>query len=159
MEERIFLGGGCFWGVQHYLNQIEGVISTSVGFMGGITKNPTYHEVCTKNTGHIEVVEVVYDANRVTEETILKMFFEIHDPTTFNRQGPDVGVQYRSVIFYTTEKQKIVALNLIDILNQKFKVVTQVLEAVEYFQAESYHQDYYLKNGKEPYCHFYVKKF
>ena len=122
--------------------------------------NPTYKDVCTKNTGHAEAVRIVFDPSKVSYETLAKRFFEIHDPEQANGQGPDIGNQYRSEIFYTTPAQKETALKLIDILNKKgYHVVTKVTPASEFWKAEEYHQGYYDKNGKEPYCHRYTKRF
>jgi len=159
IEVAIF-AGGCFWGVEHLLQQRKGVISVTNGYTGGTTENPSYAEVCEGNTGHVEAVEVIYDASQVDYETLAKLFFEIHDPTQTDRQGPDIGEQYRSEIFYKNEKQKEVAEKLIKTLKAKgYKVVTKVAEAKKFWPAEAYHQDYYLRKGSQPYCHWYVKRF
>jgi peptide methionine sulfoxide reductase msrA/msrB len=153
-NEKAYFAGGCFWGVEHYFQNVPGVISTSVGYMGGTTKNPTYQEVSYKNTGHAETVEVTFDSSKVDFETLAKLFFEIHDPTQTNRQGPDIGSQYRSEIFYQNEEQKIVAQKLIRLLKEKgLEVVTKLTPAKEFWQAETYHQRYYQKTGGTPYCH------
>lgn len=158
--EKAYFAGGCFWGTEYLLEQVEGVISTRVGYMGGKTRNPTYKEVCYENTGHAEAVEVVFDPTKTDYEKLARYFFEIHDPTQLNRQGPDVGDQYRSAVFYVDETQKQIAEKLIKILKDKgYKVVTEVTKAGEFFEAEKYHQDYYNYTGKEPYCHFYQKRF
>ena len=158
--EKVYVAGGCFWGVEHYMRQLLGVVSTSVGYMGGQLSNPTYQDVCSKTSGHAEVVEVVYDASVVQVEDVIKLFFEIHDPGQLNRQGPDRGDQYRSEIFYTTEAQEKTARALIDVLKDAgHEVVTLVSQAGDYWKAEGYHQSYYEKNGQERYCHRRTKKF
>lgn len=156
----VYFASGCFWGTEHMLKDIPGVISTKVGYIGGKTKNPTYKQVCTGLTGHAEALELVYNADKVSFEKLAKLFFETHDPTQLNRQGPDVGNQYRSAVFYTDENQKLVVLKLMDVLKSKgYKVVTEVEKASVFYEAEEYHQDYYEKTGKQPYCHFYTKRF
>ena len=158
--EKAYFAGGCFWGVEYLFQKQKGVVSTRVGYMGGHTTNPTYEEVCTGTTGHVETVEVVFDPAVTDYETLAKFFFEIHDPTQRNGQGPDVGEQYRSVVFYTDEKQKKIAEKLIGILRQKgYDVATQVRPAGQFWEAERYHQDYYRRTGKAPYCHFWQKRF
>lgn len=158
--ETAYFAGGCFWGVEHLLQSQPGVISAKSGYMGGRTDNPSYKDVCYKSTGHAETVEVVFDPTKTNYETLAKYFFEIHDPTQVDRQGPDVGDQYRSVVFYTSDAQKATTEKLIGILKDKgYKVVTQVVPAGKFWVAEDYHQDYYDANGKEPYCHFWTKKF
>ena len=158
--ETVFFGGGCFWGTEYHMKEAAGVISTSVGFTGGSIKNPSYKEVCTGETGHAEVVEVIYDPKKANYEELAKLWFEIHDFTQVDRQGPDRGEQYRTEIFYTTEKQKEISLKLIEILKSKgYDVITPVTKATEYYLAENYHQDYYSKNGSTPYCHIYKKIF
>ncbi len=142
--QKAYFAGGCFWGTEHLLKEIPGVISTRVGYMGGHTKNPTYQEVCEGKTGHAETVEIVFDPSKTDYETLTKFFFEIHDPSQLNRQGPDVGDQYRSAVFYENESQKEIAIKLIDILKSKgHKVVTEVTKADIFWEAEKYHQDYY----------------
>ncbi len=157
---KAYFAGGCFWGVDYWLKSAPGVISVTAGYMGGTTKNPTYKQVCTGTTGHAETVEVVFDPNKTNYEDLAKLFFEIHDPTQRNRQGPDVGYQYRSAIFYADQQQKQIAENLIEQLKKKgLKVVTSVEPAKEFWPAEDYHQDYYSKTGGVPYCHFRTKRF
>jgi peptide methionine sulfoxide reductase msrA/msrB len=128
--------------------------------MGGALKNPSYHDVSYGNTGHLEVVEVTYDLNKVSYETLARFFFEIHDPTQADGQGPDIGERYLSAIFFNNNEEKITAQKLIDILTKKgYQVVTKVLPAGTFWKAEEYHQDYYNKNKKKPYCHVYTKRF
>jgi peptide methionine sulfoxide reductase msrA/msrB len=152
--------GGCFWGVEYFMQKEPGVISTTVGYTGGTTKNPTYEEVCSKKTGHVEAIEIAFDPQKTSFEKIARLFFEIHDPTQVDRQGPDIGEQYRSEIFYRNEEQKAIAEKLIDLLRDKgFKVATKLTRATEFWKAENYHQDYYSKGGSLPYCHGYTKRF
>lgn len=159
-EEVIYLAGGCFWGTEYYFKNLKGVIRTSVGFIGGELDNPTYVDVSKGTTGHAEVVEVVYDKEKIDISDIIKLFFEIHDCTQINRQGPDIGEQYRSEIFYTTKEQKDIANSIIDILiNKGYEVATILTKAEEYYKAENYHQDYYNKKGSTPTCHFRTKIF
>lgn len=157
-----YFAGGCFWGVEYHFEKLKGVIDASSGYMGGHTKNPSYQEVCYTNTGHLEVVKVKYDANEVSFETLTKLFFEIHDPTQKNGQGPDIGAQYLSAIFYQNEEEKQTAQKLITMLQSKgYNVATKLIDSAqhEFFKAEEYHQDYYTKHNKAPYCHNYVKRF
>jgi peptide-methionine (S)-S-oxide reductase len=144
-------GGGCFWGVELAFQQIPGVIKTAVGYMGGASKNPNYQEVCTDTTGHAEVVEVTYDPQQVSYEELLNVFWSIHDPTTLNRQGPDIGTQYRSVIFYYDEKQRELAEKSKQQLEQSGqysrKIVTEIVPAETFYRAEEYHQRYLEKRG------------
>jgi len=155
-----YFAGGCFWGVEYYMKELPGVISTTVGYMGGGKQKPTYEEVCEGKTGHAETVEVVFDPAKTDYETVAKCFFEIHDPTQVDRQGPDIGEQYRSLVFYSDDNQKKTAEKLIEILKGKgYKVATKVLPAATFWEAEKYHQDYYAVTGKQPYCHIYKKRF
>jgi len=152
--------GGCFWGVEYFLQKAPGVISVTSGYTGGHVKNPSYKEVCTGNTGHAEAVKIIYDPGKTSYEKLLRLFLEIHDPTQVGRQGPDVGNQYRSEIFYMNDDQKRIAEENINILKSKgLKVATEVTKASEFFPAEDYHQDYYFNNNKTPYCHGYTKRF
>lgn len=158
--EKAYFAGGCFWGVEHLLQNQEGVASTTAGYMGGKTENPNYEDVCHLDTGHAEAVEVTYYPTQTNFETLAKHFFEIHDPTQLNRQGPDIGDQYRSEIFYVNEGQKKIAEKLIARLRENgYDVVTKLSEAGPFWKAEEYHQKYYIKNGQEPYCHFQVRRF
>jgi peptide methionine sulfoxide reductase msrA/msrB len=157
--ETAIFAGGCFWGVEYLMQKEPGVISTTVGYTGGTTKNPTYEEVCYHNTGHIEAVEIIFDPNKTSYEHLAKLFFEIHDPTQVDRQGPDIGEQYRSEIFYLNDDQKMIAEKLIKILENKgYKIATRVTKASEFWKAENYHQDYYKNKGTLPYCHVYTKR-
>lgn len=158
-EEAIF-AAGCFWGVEYYFKKLPGVLKTEVGYSGGKTKSPTYNEVCHGDTGHYEAIRVVYDPTKITFEQIAKYFFEIHDPTQYDGQGPDRGEQYLSVAFYYDDKQKQILQDLIQQLELKgMKIATKVLPVSPFWRAELYHQDYYAKQGKLPYCHRYEKRF
>ena len=159
-SDTAIFAGGCFWGVEYYMKKIKGVISTEVGYTGGKTENPTYKEVCAGNTGHYEAIEVVFNPGQTSYEEVAKMFFETHDPTEWNHQGPDWGEQYRSAVFYRNEEQKEISQKLISQLKEKgFKVVTELIPARKFWKAEDYHQDYYDHKGTTPYCHGYVKRF
>lgn len=154
MEKAIF-AAGCFWGIEAAFKRIKGVVSTRVGYSGGNTENPTYEEVCSDETGHAEAVELTYDPAVVSYKELLSAFWEIHNPTTLNRQGWDVGTQYRSAIFYTSEEQKQQAEASKAELEKSQKydkpVVTQIVPASTFYPAEEYHQDYYTKTGRS--CH------
>ncbi len=144
-------GAGCFWCVEHVFQKIPGIVDTSVGYMGGTIKNPTYEQVCTDTTGHAEVVQVDYDPSKISYDELLEIFWSNHDPTTLNRQGPDIGKQYRSAIFYHTAEQEQIAKRSIDALEKsgklKKKIVTEITPASEFYRAEEYHQKYYTKCG------------
>lgn len=158
-EEAIF-AAGCFWGVQHFFNQLPGVLKTEVGYSGGDHDNPSYEAVCGHYTGHYEVIRVVYDPSKINYEMLTRYFFEIHDPTQEDGQGPDHGSQYLSRIFYYNDEQKHIAEKLIQQLtDQGYQVATQLLPVTIFWPAENYHQDYYQKTGKLPYCHRYTKRF
>jgi peptide methionine sulfoxide reductase msrA/msrB len=158
--ERVLCAGGCFWGVEYLMKNTKGVVRASVGYIGGDVADPTYQEVCTGETGHAEAVEIIFDPKVVSYEILLKLFFEIHDPTQKLRQGPDVGSQYRSAVFYLTEKQKKTAEKLVEQLKKNgLDVVTELRPASLFYLAEKLHQDYYLRTGKEPYCHRRVRRF
>jgi peptide methionine sulfoxide reductase msrA/msrB len=160
LEEKAVFAGGCFWGVEYYMQKIDGVKTVVSGYTGGRTENPSYQDVLYKNTGHYEAVEITYDPQKVDYETLAKMFFEIHDPTQKNGQGPDIGKQYRSAVFYQDEEQKVVTEKLIDQLEKKgYRVATKLLPGKTFYSAEDYHQDYYTNKGTLPYCHGYVKRF
>ncbi len=159
-NDTAYFAAGCFWGVQHYLSKANGVISTDVGYMGGTTSNPSYEDVCSHTSGHAEVVRVIYDTHKTTFDVLAKLFFEIHDFTQINRQGPDVGDQYRTEIFYTTAEQKKVAEDILLELKLKgYKPATKITKAPAFWKAESYHQNYYQKKGGMPYCHTRKKIF
>ncbi|MDH6303430.1 methionine-S-sulfoxide reductase [Parabacteroides sp. PF5-5] len=152
--------GGCFWGVEYYMKQLPGVISVESGYIGGTKENPTYEEVCTGTTGHAEAVRITYDPSKTDYETLARRFFEIHDPTHVNHQGPDMGEQYRSEVFYSTDEEKQIAEKLIALLKDKgFEVATKLTPATVFWPAEDYHQNYYTRKGTLPYCHGYTKRF
>ena len=155
--EKATFAAGCFWGVEAAFRQIKGVKSTQVGYMGGDMPNPTYEDVCTDATGHAEAVEVTYDPSKVSYDDLLKVFWDNHDPTQVNRQGPDFGTQYRSVIFYQTEKQKKAAMASMQQLqkSEKYKgkkIATAIVPAETFYRAEEYHQQYLEKRGLST-CH------
>jgi peptide methionine sulfoxide reductase msrA/msrB len=155
-----YFAGGCFWGVEHFLEQLDGVEEVDSGYAGGKTESPSYEDVISKNTGHLEVVRVRYHSQQITFKAIAKRFFEIHDPTQTDGQGPDIGEQYLSAVFYTSPEQKADTEALIEILNSRgYKVATELREFSKFWPAEEYHQDYYAKSGKKPYCHGLVKRF
>lgn len=154
--ERALFASGCFWGAEYYLQKAPGVISTTVGFTGGHVDHPTYKQVCTGRTGHAESVEVIYDPSKTNYEKLAKLFLETHDFTQVNRQGPDIGTQYRSAIFYLNDEQKQIAERLVAQLRQMgYDVKTEITKAGTFWPAEDYHQDYYKNNGQTPYCHIY----
>ena len=161
METQIAVfASGCFWGTEYYMKRIDGVLETTVGYTGGHVKNPSYREVCTGRTGHYECTKVEYDPSKTDFETLARMFFETHDPTQANGQGPDIGPQYRSAIFYQSEDERAIAEKLIALLEEKgLNVATVVLPLETFYAAEDYHQDYYDNKGGRPYCHKYVQRF
>lgn len=148
MQKALF-AAGCFWGVQFYFDEVPGVTQTTVGYTGGHVPNPTYEAVCAHKTGHAEATLIEYDPQQVTYEILMRHFFRMHDPTQFNRQGPDVGDQYRSAIFYFSDEQKQIAKRVRDELQPKFDrpIVTQITPAGEFYEAEGYHQKYSLRTG------------
>jgi peptide-methionine (S)-S-oxide reductase len=155
--EKATFGAGCFWGVEYQYAKIPGVHSSVSGYAGGKTSNPTYEEICAKGTGHAEVIEVTFDPAKVAYRTLVEYFFKMHDPTQVDRQGPDIGDQYRSVIFtHSTEQQKTaedvkVGLTLAKAFSRP--IATQIAPAPKFWRAEEYHQRYYQLRGKKPYCH------
>ncbi|MCX6664330.1 MAG: peptide-methionine (S)-S-oxide reductase MsrA [Euryarchaeota archaeon] len=150
MEKATF-GAGCFWHVEEAFRHLKGVTSTTVGYMGGTLKNPTYEDLCSDKTGHVEVLEVTYDPAKISYNDLLSVFWDIHDPTTKNRQGSNVGIQYRSVIFYYTLEQKTAAetskKNLEQSRKYKKKIMTEITKATTFYPAEAYHQQYLAKHG------------
>lgn len=158
--DTVYFASGCFWGTEYMFENLEGVVSTRVGYIGGHVEKPTYEQVCRGNTGHAEAIELVYDPQVVSYHDLAVRFFETHDPTQLDRQGPDIGEQYRTEIFYTKPEQKEVAEELIQkLLRKGYSVVTQLTKAETFWDAEAYHQKYYTRKGSKPYCHFYEKKF
>jgi peptide-methionine (S)-S-oxide reductase len=159
MTKKAIFGAGCFWGVESAFRKVKGVVSTTAGYAGGTIDHPTYQDVCTGRTGHAEVVEVEYDPKVVSYEQLLAIFWQIHDPTTLNRQGPDVGSQYRSIILYLDQDQEQKAKRSKELLedSKKFKkaVVTEIQPATSFYKAEDYHQQYFEKRGMEGGCHIF----
>ena len=155
------LGGGCFWCVEAVFQRIEGVLSVKPGYAGGDIKNPTYKQICTGNTGHAEVAKIEFDPDKITYSQILNVFWQSHDPTTLNRQGNDVGTQYRSVIFFHDESQREIAeKSKIDANKSGYwdnKIVTEITLLNNYYDAEDYHDNYYNNNPNQPYCLFVIK--
>lgn len=159
MKKAIF-ASGCFWGTQYYVDKIDGVIKTTVGYTGGHVDNPTYEQVSSGDTGHVEAVEVEYDPKIVSYEDLAKMFFETHDPTQIGGQGPNIGSQYQSKIFYSNDEEKGIDDKLIDILEKKVMNIATIVEpASKFWPAEEYHQKYYENRIETPYCHIYHKLF
>lgn len=160
MNERIILGGGCFWCTEAVFQRIKGVDSVISGYMGGGTKNPNYMDVCTGLTGHIEVVQVSFQPNLISLKDLLEVFFISHDPTTLNRQGADEGTQYKSVIFYENEQQRLVAMDVIRTLEDSniydSPIVTELVPSEIFYPAEDYHQNYYHLNKGQAYCSFVI---
>jgi len=154
--KEIIVAGGCFWGVEEFFSRIPGILDTEVGYANGVTENPTYEDVCTGETGHAETVEVVYDPSLISYNELLAVFWNNHDPTTTDRQGPDIGSQYRSVIFYHYEQQKQLATESKDKVQKRFDrdIVTQIILATTFYMAEDYHQQYLAKRGRKT-CGFF----
>lgn len=153
--EKATFGAGCFWQVEHTFKSLDGVVDTAVGYEGGTTENPTYEQVCSGTTGHAEVCQVTYDPEKVSYEELLDVFWSIHDPTQVDRQGPDVGDQYRSVVFTHSDEQRAAAEESKAKTQVRFDrpIATQIEPLDAFYAAEGYHQQYYAKNGHEPYCH------
>ena len=155
-----YFAGGCFWGVEFYFEKLKGVVSATSGYMGGTQQNPTYQDVIYRNTGHFEVVEVLYYPQEISYGELTKYFLEIHDPTQTDGQGPDTGWQYLSRIFYKNKQEFNTAQKLLDILETKgYSVATKLLPAKDFWRAEEYHQNYYARQGTLPYCHRHTKRF
>jgi peptide methionine sulfoxide reductase msrA/msrB len=158
--EKAIFASGCFWGTEYYFQNAKGVLKTTAGYTGGHKETATYHDVCSGSTGHAEAVEVLFDPLQTSYEEMAILFFETHNPEHKNRQGPDIGTQYRSAVFYLDDAQKEIAEKLVQTLKEKgHKVVTEVTKAGAFWKAEDKHQQYYTKGGGNPYCHRYVKKF
>jgi peptide-methionine (S)-S-oxide reductase len=159
--ETIYFGAGCFWCVEAIFQQVEGVIEVIPGYCGGFTKNPTYSEVCSGKSGHVEVAKITFDVTRVTLDHLLEVFWKTHDPTTLNRQGNDIGTQYRSAIFYENEAQKITALKYKqELIKNKFwenTIVTEILNIDTFYPAENYHHNYYENNKNQGYCKYVIQ--
>ncbi len=157
--EKIIFAGGCFWGVEEYFSRIRGVIQTKVGYANGSTENPTYNEVCHQNTGHVEACQITYDANLISLEELLNKFWQISDPTLLNRQGHDVGRQYRTGIYYYDEEDIFLILKTLDEQKKKYSkpIVTEVQPVINFCEAEEYHQRY-LKKNPGGYCHIKLKE-
>ncbi|KAB1154118.1 peptide-methionine (S)-S-oxide reductase MsrA [Flavobacterium luteum] len=160
IQESAIFAGGCFWCTEAVFLELSGVLTVTPGYIGGETSNPTYSEICKGTTGHAEAIKISFDSKIITFEELLEVFFATHDPTTLNRQGNDIGTQYRSEVFYTNENQKIITLNYIDLLNNKLTfgnpIVTKVSEASTFFNAEAYHQNYYNQNNSQGYCSYII---
>lgn len=157
---RAYFAGGCFWGMEYYFEKLDGVEEVTSGFMGGNVKNPGYYDVVRGDTGHLEVIEVLYDPKKVTYETLARRFFEVHDPTQKDGQGPDIGQRYHSAVFVNNDNERKIVMKLIHILKKKgYDIATIIREKATFYKAEPYHQDYYKRKGTKPYCHRYVKRF
>lgn len=158
--EEAIVAGGCFWGVDYYLKQLPGVLAVEAGYTGGDVSEPTYNQVCQHDTRHLEAVRVLFDPKKTSYHAVLKRFFEIHDPTQQNGQGPDIGSQYRSAVFYYNQKQHDDVMDLIQQLKKNgYAVATEIREVQTFWPAEDYHQDYYTKHAKIPYCHQPIARF
>ena len=160
MEKKAYFAAGCFWGVEYYFDKLKGVTSVKSGYMGGETKNPTYNQVLSKKTGHFEAVAITYDMQVIQYKDLVQYFFEIHDFTQKDGQGPDIGPQYLSAIFYQDAKEREIIMGVIEQLEAMgYDVATKVLEYKPFYEAEAYHQEYYKTKGSSPYCHSYRKIF
>lgn len=158
--EKALFAEGCFWGTEYWMEKQKGVTSAVSGYTGGKLKNPTYYQVSSGTSGHIETVEVTFNPQIISYQELVKLFFNTHDATQTNGQGPDIGSQYHSAIFYTSEKQKKIAEDYKKKLMAKgYKIVTKIIKATKFYPAEKYHQDYYRRKGSKPYCHVYKNKF
>ncbi len=159
MIERATLGGGCFWCIEAAFKELDGVRSVTSGYAGGETEDPTYREVCSGETGHAEVVQVEFDDDELDYETLLEVFFTVHDPTQHNRQGPDIGTQYRSIILYHHNRQRQAAERAVDALDDRLddEVVTEIGPLDTFYPAEDYHQDYFEKNPTDSYCRIHAR--
>lgn len=159
-REKITLGGGCFWCTEAIFTELKGVEKVESGYSGGSVAHPTYEQVCTGKTGHAEVIEITFDPELITLKDLLEIFFTVHDPTTLNRQGPDVGTQYRSVIFYRDERQKAAAEEAIKEIQAagiwSAPIVTELAPFRVFYKAENYHQEYFKLNGQQPYCRLVI---
>ena len=159
--EKATLGGGCFWCVEAIYQQMKGVKDVMPGYAGGSTSNPSYEEVCSGSTGHAEVIQITYDPSVVSYAELLEVFWKVHDPTTLNRQGPDVGTQYRSIILYHDDKQKAIAEDSKQEINKsgfyEDPVVTEIVPLTKFYKAEAYHNNYFKNNPNQPYCSFMIK--
>jgi peptide-methionine (S)-S-oxide reductase len=156
---RATVGGGCFWCIEAALKELDGAVEVTSGYAGGDTENPTYEAVCSGSTGHAEVVQVAYDPDRLSYEELLEVFFAVHDPTQLNRQGPDVGTQYRSIVLYHDDEQRRLAEAYVEALAEEYDddVVTELAPLETFYEAEEYHQDYFDKNPTDAYCNFHAK--
>lgn len=158
--QKAYFASGCFWGTEYYFQKLKGVTKTTVGFMGGHVDAPTYRQVCEKNTGHLETIAIEYNPKEVSYDELVKYFFETHDFTQTNGQGPDIGPQYLSTIFYSSDEEKSIAEKNMKVLAGKgYKVATKLEHSSTFWEAEDYHQQYYENNGQTPYCHKYTKVF
>lgn len=160
IQESAIFAGGCFWCTEAVFLELQGVLKVVPGYIGGQTSNPTYNEICKGTTGHAEAINIIFDSQIISFGELLEVFFATHDPTTLNRQGNDIGTQYRSEVFYTNENQKAVAHKYIELLNNKFTfgkpVVTKVSEASQFYNAEDYHHNYYNQNKTQGYCSYVI---
>lgn len=159
--EKLVLGGGCFWCTEAVFQRLKGVKNVVSGYMGGKFPDPTYREICTGQTGHAEVIKIEFNSDEISIQELLLVFFKTHDPTTLNRQGNDEGTQYRSVIFYTDESQRLAAEEMIQLLTEEkvynYPIVTEISPASAFYTAEAYHQDYFNQNSYQPYCSMVIQ--